>query len=170
MQERRDFKKKLHVQYSLCPLTLIPNRQQKRHTGDIKFKENKREILRLVRGTGNVKKNLLAGREKGKKTMGKRSDGVGRCCSSGSGCACERHKRTKEHKKEEAAVKGALRLCIAVDHSRRWTAEIREDSRRRLSSRRRKRNGVCNEVMKFPKIWGRKKPIPPPSPRPGPNK
>jgi hypothetical protein len=87
--------------------------------------------------------------------MGKRSDGVVRCCSSGSGCACERHKERKSTK-QKAAGGWALRLCIAVDHSRRWTAEIREDSRRRLSSRRRKRNGVCNEVMTFPKIWGRK--------------
>jgi hypothetical protein len=35
MQERREFfYKKLHVPYSLCPLTLIPNRQQKLDTGE----------------------------------------------------------------------------------------------------------------------------------------
>jgi hypothetical protein len=68
-----------------------------------------------------VRKDLLAGREKGKKTMRKRSDGVGRCCSSCSGCACERHKEGKSTKKE-AAMHWALRLCIAVDDSRRLPA------------------------------------------------
>lgn len=59
-------------------------------------------------------------------------------------------KNERGTKKKKAAVKWALRLCIAVDHSRRWTAEIREDSRRRLSSRRRKRNGVCKRGYDIP--------------------
>ncbi len=118
-RKKRFFKEKLHVAYSLCPLTLIPNRQQKLHTGDTKFKENKKNCSRKerfktrkgYRSPGNVrKKNLLAGREEGKKTMGKRSDGVGRCCSSGSGCACERHKERKSTRKKGSCALGAAAL------------------------------------------------------------
>jgi hypothetical protein len=55
-KEEDFFSKKLHVPYFLCPLTLIPNQQQKLHTEDTKFKENKKAAagkrdLRLVRGT-----------------------------------------------------------------------------------------------------------------------
>jgi hypothetical protein len=56
-KEEKFYIKKPHVPYSLCPLTLIPNRQQKLYTGDIKFKESEKTAavkrdLRLLRGTG----------------------------------------------------------------------------------------------------------------------
>jgi hypothetical protein len=80
MQERREFfKKKLHVPYSLCLLTLIPNRQQKLHAGDIKLKENTKngcrkerfKTLKGYRSPGKVRKNLLTGKREREEDDGK---------------------------------------------------------------------------------------------------